>query len=114
MRPSLDLMIIYHIKCLQIEPWETVPQKKEPWEIIEKITQNWCLHSPALIQIDQCIIVNLLFLESILRKLVNARKLRDGQELLVVKRNYSKTNFELVGVDQYYCCLLIGDHNMVD
>ena len=57
--------------------------------------------------------MNLFFLENFLRKLVNAGKLGDGQELLVVKRNYSKTNFELVGADQY-CCLLFGDHNMVD
>ena len=62
----------------------------------------------------ECIIVNFLFLENFLRKLVNARKLGAGQELLVVKQNYSKYIYiELVGADQY-CCLLFGDHNMVD
>ena len=66
----------------------------------------------------ECIIVNFLFLENFLRKLVNARKLGAGQELLAVKQNYSIYIYiyiyiELVGADQY-CCLLFGDHNMVD
>ena len=37
----------------------------------------------------ECIIVNFLFLENFLRKLVIARKLGAGQELLAVKQNYS-------------------------
>ena len=64
----------------------------------------------------ECIIVNFLFLENFLRKLVIARKLGAGQELLAVKQNYSTYIYiyiELVGADQH-CCLLFGDHNMVD
>ena len=64
----------------------------------------------------ECIIVNFLFLENFLRKLVIARKLGAGQELLAVKQNFSTYIYiyiELVGADQY-CCLLFGDHNMVD